>query len=385
MTLKYVLKLLLIKTARTLVTVFRVFPIDRNKIVLSSFGGKQKSCNPLYISKSLQRLYPQRYRLIWVCQNDKSLKCTQDDRTKNGSILYIYHMLTAGCVITNDTLPSYLNFSKKQLVINTWHGGGLFKQTFGLSSRDDMEYTTNINYIHNSDINLYIISGKSWLEKVVRNRFGYQGEVLKCGMPRNDIFFIDNQPYIKKIKKYYNIPTDYKIVLYAPTFRGFSSNAQKGVLDSNPIDIESVKTSLKKKYGVNFCFIFRGHHLISKSLSGCINASDYPDMQELLASADVFISDYSSCLWDFSLTKRPAFIYAPDFADYSVKPGFESDYTEWPFLIAESNDQLCDLIESFDSTSYISNCNKYLMEYGSFENGDAADKVANYISSFLKK
>lgn len=300
-----------------------------------------------------------------------------------GTLKYVYYMLTAACVVTNDTLPSYLNFSKKQLVINTWHGGGLFKQIYGLGDEIQVKYNKLINKIHNSDIKLYLVSAKQWYEKILHNRFDYYGEVLNCGLPRNDIFFGDRSLVTAKIKEYYSIPQENGIVLYAPTFRGASSSANKSFLDNQPINIKLIQSVLQKKFNKPFTFIFRGHHLLSASFGDCINASNYPDMQELLAASDVFISDYSSCLWDFSLTKRPAFIYAPDFEEYSKKPGFESNYRDWPFPISQNNQELVDLIIDFDNKFYSDTCDYYHMNYGSYENGTASECVTKYINESL--
>lgn len=378
-------KLILIQIARGLTHTIHLFPIEKKKIVLSSFGGKPMCCNPYYIYKSLNHIYPKKFKYLWVTQDIPPKNSYGNQIIKLGSLNYLWHMLTAGCVITNDTLPTFLKFSKKQLVINTWHGGGLFKCTFGKPTKAVKEYTTKVNALHNSDINLYVSSSESWSDKVVKRRFGYTGELLNCGMPRNDIFFRDNTLIIAKVKKHFNIPNKYGIVLYAPTFRGSPNGARNGILETHPIDVSMVLQSLKDKYGKDYCFIFRGHHLLSKSMDNCLNASDYPDMQELLAASDVLITDYSSSLWDFSLAKKPSFIYAPDFEEYSKMPGFESDYREWPFPIAQSNMELASLIRNFDTIRYAEKCKEYHQKYGSFESGKASETVANYIVSHLLK
>ena len=46
------------------------------------------------------------------------------------------------------------------------------------------------------------------------------------------------------------------------------------------------------------------------------DATRYDDMQELLAAADAVISDYSSLMFDYGLTKRPCFQFATDIAAY---------------------------------------------------------------------
>ncbi len=377
------LRIQLIRLVRALTYCFHIFPVKRNKIVFISFNGKQMSCNPYYIMKSIKKLYPQTYEIIWVKSASINHNFNGEKTIKEGTIKYIFNILTAGCIITNNTLPSYLSFSKKQLVINTWHGGGLFKQTFGMCSTEELSYYSVINNLHNKDTKLYVVSSKLWLDNIVKCRFNYHGDVLLCGMPRNDVFYKDRKEYVRKIKEQFGIPDNNQIVLYAPTFRGKPSTAQEGILESSPIDISQVLSVLQEKFGRNFSFIFRGHHLISKDLNDSINASDYPDMQELLAAADVFISDYSSCLWDFSLTKRPAFIFAPDFDEYKQSPGFESDYRHWPFDVARSNHELFELIKAFDSEKYKDRVCLYHKEYGSYESGFASEKVAEYIAARL--
>ena len=42
----------------------------------------------------------------------------------------------------------------------------------------------------------------------------------------------------------------------------------------------------------------------------------YPDMTDLLAAADLLVTDYSSSLFDFSLTGRPMVLWAYDLDDY---------------------------------------------------------------------
>ena len=52
-----------------------------------------------------------------------------------------------------------------------------------------------------------------------------------------------------------------------------------------------------------------------------IDATDYPDMQELLAVSDCLISDYSSCIWDYSIMGKPIYLYTPDVDEYDKERG----------------------------------------------------------------
>lgn len=375
----YCIKLLVIKFVRICLHVIYIVPIRKNKIVFMSFDGQQISCNPFYIYKKIKKEYSNRFNIYWVLNSRNVRNSFEEKSLKYNSWQFLYHMLTASCIVTNDTLPTFLPFRKSQLVINTWHGGGLFKQTYGNATEAENKYNRRVNNMHNNDTSLYTSSGKAWSEQVVKKRFGYNGEILESGMARNDIFFEEVSDIVHKVKLAFNIPKEDAIVLYAPTFRGSATGATLGVLDDNPLDIEALLFRLNNKYKKKFHFVFRGHHTLSASMTDCLNASGYPDMQELLASADVFVSDFSSCLWDYTFTYNPCFVYAPDFDTYAVKPGFESDYKRWPFPIARNNNELLSLIENFDLEEYVRNVNSYHREYGSYEKGKASSKIVDYI------
>jgi len=110
-----------------------------------------------------------------------------------------------------------------------------------------------------------------------------------------------------------------------------------------------------------------------------IDASNYPDMQELLYAADVLITDYSSSMWDFSLTRRPCFLYATDLNYYDLDRGFYSDIHTWPYPLAESNSALIKNIKQFNNDQYQKNIQKHWDALGSYESGHACETVANYI------
>ena len=43
---------------------------------------------------------------------------------------------------------------------------------------------------------------------------------------------------------------------------------------------------------------------------------DHHGAKGLLTQMDALITDYSSCIFDFALTKKPGFLFAPDLEDY---------------------------------------------------------------------
>ena len=111
-----------------------------------------------------------------------------------------------------------------------------------------------------------------------------------------------------------------------------------------------------------------------------INCTKYSDMQELLYACDAVITDYSSLMWDYSLTKKPCFLYAPDIDDYEKERGFYVPVSEWPFPISRTNEELINIINSFDETQYISAVEEHHRKMGSYEDGSASFRVMELIS-----
>ena len=108
-------------------------------------------------------------------------------------------------------------------------------------------------------------------------------------------------------------------------------------------------------------------------------------MQELLLVSDVLINDFSSCMWDFMLTKKPCFIFAKDLQHYIDTTDVYTPVSEWPFSKATSNEELVKNILSFDEKEYLCACKKHYTDLGGCETGKAAVLVADRIEELCKK
>lgn len=359
---------------------FRLFPLCPDTIVFDSFGGIKASCSPWYIYKGIIKDYPQ-FKTYWIVTDkfENTDNIPVKSLIKKGTFRYFKIIHTAKFIITNNRLDNYLCFRNKQIIINTWHGGGAFKRTFGYPKGLYKWYIDKTNQRDSNRTTYFISSSEVWSKTIARNSFGFKGEILPFGLPRNDLFFKKNGELISIVKKRLAIHNDCKIVTYAPTYRNFNMKIED-------LDVQRIINALNERYNAVFRFLYRGHHSMNNSWndSNVINVSDYSDMQELLLISDVLISDFSSCMWDFSLTRKPCFIYAPDFNDYLSNPGFESDYHEWPFVIAKSNEELVSSIHNFDYNQYRGKVDSYLKSYGSYEAGNAIPLVINIMKELSK-
>ena len=96
------------------------------------------------------------------------------------------------------------------------------------------------------------------------------------------------------------------------------------------------------------------------------------------------MTDYSSWIYDFLLTKRPGFIYAQDIDKYYNERGFYFSLYDTPFSVATNNTELIENIMQFDPVVYQSNVQKFLEEKGCIEDGNASLRMAKKIKELLK-
>jgi len=367
---------------------FYIFPINMENIIFISHGGRQYSCNPKYISRYIQVHYPNEFRIIWIFRDINKYAYLNKENVhiiKHGSLFYYYYMLTARFIVTNNFLSSILPIRKQQLLINTWHGGGAYKKV-GVAISDISGYSYKFFNRHSKMIKLFLSSCNNFSKYVVRESFCYGGKILEAGMPRNDLLFYEHSEIVERVKHYFDLPEDAKIILYAPTFRGDAKAAYLGYDKSNRIDTQRCISAFQGLNHKQYFFLYRAHHTLIPETQDLfqIDASQYPDIQELICAADILITDYSSCMWDFSLTGKPCIIYAPDLEKFEKECGFYTPSSQWPFPIATNNDELINNILKFDKDKYEKNVKRHHNALGSFESGEATKAVVEIILCFRR-
>lgn len=360
-----------------LIAGYKKLPLQKNAIVLSSYDGKGYSCNCKYIAERLLRDKVS-VKLIWLV-SENHICDLPDGITKViiNSPQFYKEVLTAKVYITNTVHLLYEHKRAGQFFINTWHGYGPFKLAEGAVNKDA---ASRERYSKSNAASDLFLTASRFYTQVYRESFFYKGEVMECGAPRNDVFFMDG-----KIKAFVyeklKISHDKKIVLYAPTFREDTGSS----FQKYDINMKRVLNALGQRFGGEYILVYRFHHYLyalgmpQNLYADAIDATYYPDIQELLVAADVVITDYSSLMWDFSLQRRPVFLYQNDEKDYENDRGFYSPVSEWPYPKAHTQEELIDTIMNFDNDEYIKKLNAFLVKYGSCDDGHAAECVVKRI------
>lgn len=356
-------------------------PIVKNRILFFSYYGAYYGCSPKYVSDILQKKYGNKIEIIWAFNKiNRSNKPPFGKIVKYGSPQFIIAFRTSKVICTNFNLPTDLKKRQGQIYVQTWHNSTRLKRTHadvisGLSLHFVSMAKTDAQQID------YLCCGSEFMYGVMKKSFWYSGEIVKCGIPRNDILICNSQEKKDMIKKNMGIPSSKKILLYAPTFR--SNRA----IENYRLDIKRCLSTLKNKMEKDWIALLRLHpHLINANTENIMkqgftmDVSLYDDISELLLITDILITDYSSVMFDFSLTKKPVFLFTTDQEEYQEKDfGFYFNLTSLPFPIAENNDILNKNIRNFDNKSYQIKIDDFYKKIDSYEKGYASEKMADLI------
>lgn len=353
-------------------------PLDKKKVVFSNFNGGGYGDNPKFIAEELRKRNLG-FKLYWVAASPDYVFPTGIRPVKPNSAAFAYHMATAAFWVDNTRKLYYFKKRPEQYYIQTWHGGpGLKKVEMDCESALSKEY---IVWAKNDSkyIDLFLSCCK-WCSDLYHRSFWYDGPLLEKGIPKNDMFFEDPTPYITKVREHFQLPADVKIVMYAPTYRDNRKT------DMYNLDYEMLRNTLSKRFGGEWAVLVRLHPNVNYHdypityTDRILNASPYENMQELLVAADVIISDYSGCAFDFLMLSRPGFLYAEDYEEVRRTKDYYFSLDELPFTLAFSNEELMEHILQFDEEQYASKCKQYQDTIQYFDTGHAAAAAADVIA-----
>lgn len=368
-----------IRLIRIILRILWLFPIRKKQVFFSAYEGKQYSCNPKIIYEKLKSM-PEYQNFDFIWESNEQNFDIDDKQVKHNSFAYFFYVMTSKYIITNSGITCCIPLRKSQININTWHGGGAFKKV-GYATTGEINGGDLLRVSLASNQTTYFLSSSLKFTNIMSESLRMEKEkFLPIGMPRNDIFF-DKEKMRKinlSVRKKYNIEQNSIVVLYAPTYRGNSGSDEFNKINLN---FELIENSIKKRFSKESVFLVRSHYYnTEKMLSDkYINVSDYPDMQELLVTADILITDYSSSIWDFGLSKKLCLLYVPDVNVYENVRGFYTPIDSWSGIKCITNEDIGYQIENYDEDDYIKKVNNYYKLLTSYDKGNACDNLINIV------
>lgn len=156
------------------------------------------------------------------------------------------------------------------------------------------------------------------------------------GLPRNDLFFSSKVMMADLFGDKYK-----KVVVWYPTFRQRDNRNCMQNTESAPIPIIHEEAAAKQineiaaRYGV--LIVVKPHPVQDISLVEALNLSNLKVITddffikhgltsyEFLGKTDALITDYSSVIFDYLLTRKPVALAQEDYEEYEKKVGFAID------------------------------------------------------------
>lgn len=363
--------------------IFSFLPKDHNKAVCQSFYGRGYSDSPKAIAGELKK---RDWKVYWTVKEKGEAASLPAGITPLAidSARAIYHLCTAGVWVDNCRKWAYTQKRGATCYVQTWHGFPLKRIEGDAGDALPEDYLRAAK--KDSQMSDLFLSDSSFLTEIYRRAFWYSGEVLECGFPRNDILFEIHPELREKVLEALGISGEKKLLLYAPTFR-----KDRG-LSAYDVDYARCVKALESRFGGEWIILARLHPNVAERAKELdldpryiVNASDYPDIQELYLASDALLTDYSSVMFDYLNTGKPCFLYVNDLAAYKDDRNFYFDLDRLPYVRAETNDELEQAVLSFRETEQREAVERFCQEFGIRENGTAAKQTADYLEKRRKK
>ncbi|TDC74957.1 bifunctional glycosyltransferase family 2 protein/CDP-glycerol:glycerophosphate glycerophosphotransferase [Actinomadura sp. 7K507] len=362
----------------------------RDTVLFSCFGGRQYSDSPKSIHQELLHR-DSGLEQLWVVNDAQvELPSTLKAVRLNGKE-WNEALATSRYIVTNHRLGDDFQRHPDQVVLQTWHGTPLKK--IGKDIKEvHFAYTPGMKKALQSKSTgpavpewSHLLSPNPFSTEIFRRAFGFKGEMLEVGYPRNDLMHSPEADTVaKRVRARLGIPEGKRVVLYAPTWRDDQYYSRGRYKFDMRLDLERARQAL----GDDHVLLIRLHTNVVDGVTedehGFVrDVSLYPDITELYLISDMMISDYSSVMFDFANTGRPMLFFTYDLADYRDRlRGFYFDFeAEAPGPLVETSDDLIEAIRDVETATagHTTRYKDFVARFCPLDDGHAAARTADHV------
>lgn len=261
----------------------------------------------------------------------------------------LYEIARSRFIFIDDYTPvfNFIDPGEDVVLTQIWHAGVGFKSVgyarFGLKGSPDPFNSAHRRYT-------YALVGNEYLRTIYSEVFGIEeSALLATGMPRLDHFLDRNveDRYRAEMVGRFPWATKGRVIVFAPTFRGTGQRTAY-----YPYDVIDMDRLYRMCVETDSYFVFEMHHFIKhrpdipEAYSDRIFDLSDESLTKLFFIADVLVTDYSSCFYDYLLLNKPVVFFVPDKTAYSLIRGVQRSIDEMaPGVVCGDFDSFLDVLE----------------------------------------
>jgi CDP-glycerol glycerophosphotransferase len=361
--------------------------MPRRTVMFESWRGLY-SDSPRALSERLAISDPAMRRL-WVTSGENQFPADVATVQRH-SAAYFRSLLTTNVLVANDIVSQHLVKGPRVHYVQMWHGTPL-----KLIGHDERAHTYTGAQAHLKrmvrDVAKwdYLVSPSPACSEIFRSAFGFGGEVWETGYPRNDVLRApDAATRRSDVRRHLGIADDALVVLHAPTWRDDDKSDEGRFRQSVMLDPDVIAAALPEGSRL----LLRLHRNVTERPSGppggfVLDVSAHPDIAELYLAADVLVSDYSSAVYDFSVTGKPILLFAPDLDRYRDQVrGLYFDYEDWaPGPVSLTQEELAASLADLAGVerAFAERYRAFVEKFCPHEDGHAGERVADRLRAVL--
>ncbi|KJQ53638.1 CDP-glycerol glycerophosphotransferase family protein [Microbacterium sp. SA39] len=340
-----------------------------NAVFFETFYGRSVGCNPQAIDRELAARAPGVHRYWSVV--DLSVAVPEGAiAVVEGSPEWWHARGAARLLVVNDWLRRRFVRKPGQKVLQTWHGTPLKRLALHRPGFDPRRMAAVIKESRRWDV---LLAQNTYSERILRKAYAFFGRPIWVdGYPRNDALTTGAPAAIRAAL---GIAEGERVLLYAPTWR----DDRAEMVDFIDLELLAVQADA--------VVLVRGHSRTlpqgrDRAGARVIDVTGYPETAQLLLAADALITDYSSVMFDFSVTGKPMYFLVPDMDHYRGQlRGFYFDLPgRAPGPLVRTQDELAAaLADPGQEATYASRYAAWRAQFNTRDDGRAAQRVVDRI------
>ncbi|MET7685461.1 CDP-glycerol glycerophosphotransferase family protein [Streptomyces sp. NPDC005423] len=310
-------------------------PLDPHLAVYSAFSHQGVLGDPGAIYRKAREIAPH-LRGVWVVRDEEQAALLPPDveHVLPDTLRHRQLLARATYFVNNVNWPALPAKRPGSVHVHTHQGTPLKYMAADLLEKPGARHGVDVPQIlRRADRWDYSLVANRHSELVWERAYPCHFTSLRTGSPRNDALVNAGPEAGRAVRARLGIPAGQTVVLYAPTHREYVRGGH-----TDRIDLARFAAGLGPEHTLVVRLHpglatgpARGTGLTELHRRGIlVDATDVPDVEDVLLAADVLLTDYSALMFDYALLDRPIVLHADDWPAYTASRGAYFDITAQP-------------------------------------------------------